>query len=147
MCIRDREYRIRIFQFFFCIDLLVVWIYANPRRSLCKACVFSGAPLHGSSCVCLLYTSWTFIKRHRDCRSKIRLNLHTFLRSHKNFMSVNVRTEIYAFFLDFSKTGQGKHLKSARIRKNRSVPDHKFVKSAKLFYNFISGAHMKMRCV
>ena len=62
-------------------------------------------------------------------------------------MSVNVRAEIYALLFDFSKSGQGKYLESTGICKYRSVPDHEFVKTAKLLYNFISGAHVKVICV
>ena len=48
----------------------------------------------------------TFIKRHRDGRCKIGLDLHTFFRSHKNLASVHMRIEINALFFDLSQTSQ-----------------------------------------
>ena len=36
------------------------------------------------------YTRRTFIKSHSNRRAKIRLNLHTLFRSHKNFGTIHV---------------------------------------------------------
>ena len=57
----------------------------------------------------------TLIERHGNGRRQIGLDLHTFLRSHKDLVSVNMGTEGYALFLDLAKTGKGKYLKAAGI--------------------------------
>ena len=59
-------------------------------------------------------------------------------------MPVYMRVKINAFFFNLAQLGQGKHLKSAGIRENRSVPAHEFVKSAKFFDQLIPCAHMEM---
>ena len=90
------------------------------------------------------YTGRTFIKCHRDRRRQIRLNLHTLFRSHKNLSSVNMGIEVYTLFLNLSESGKRKHLESTGISKDRLVPGHKFVQSAKLFHYLISRTHMQM---
>ena len=90
------------------------------------------------------HTAWTFVKCHGNGRAQIRLDLHTLLWSHKNLMTVNMGLEINALFLDLTKSCQGKHLKAAGISENRSVPDHKFVKSAKFLDQLVSCSYMEM---
>ena len=89
-------------------------------------------------------TRRTFIKCHCYCRRKIRLNLHTFLRSHKNLVPVYMGVEINSFFFDSSESCQRKNLKPAGICKDWLIPGHKFMKTAQLFHNFISRTHMEM---
>ena len=49
-----------------------------------------------------------------------------------------------ALLLDLAELGKGKHLETTGICQDRFVPYHKLVKPAKLFYHFITRAHMKM---
>ena len=86
----------------------------------------------------------TFIKCHGNGRCQIGLDPHTFLRSHKNLMSVDMGTEGNAFFPDLPHACQGKHLKSAGICQNRFVPGHELVQSSHLLYNLISRSDMEM---
>ena len=55
-----------------------------------------------------------------------------------------MRVEIDALLLDLAEPSQGEHLKSAGIRKNRTIPVHEFVEASHLFYNFITRTHMEM---
>ena len=55
-----------------------------------------------------------------------------------------MRVEIDTLLLDFPKACQRKHLESAGIGQDRFVPDHEFVESAHLLYDFISRAHMEV---
>ena len=55
----------------------------------------------------------TFIKRHRNRGAKVGLNLHTFLRPHKNLSAINMRAEINALLLDFAQKSKGEYLKAA----------------------------------
>ena len=48
----------------------------------------------------------TLVECHCDSRRKIGLDLHTFLRSHKNTSAVNMRSKVYALFLDTAKLGK-----------------------------------------
>ena len=43
-----------------------------------------------------------------------------------------------------AELSKGKNLKSAAVRKNCSVPIHKFVQAARLFDNFMSGSEIKV---
>ena len=61
----------------------------------CHLCLASGKPARGTIdrvghilTVCL--TAWALIKCHGDGRSQIGLDLHTFFRSHKDLMPVNM---------------------------------------------------------
>lgn len=52
--------------------------------------------------------------------------------------------KINTLFFDFTEPRQGKHLKSAGVRKNRLVPGHKLVQTSQFLYDFIPGTHMQM---
>ena len=52
--------------------------------------------------------------------------------------------EKYALFLDLPESRKGKHLKSAGIRKNRTIPCHKLMQTSDFLDQFIAGAHMQM---
>ena len=52
--------------------------------------------------------------------------------------------EIYAILLNFPESCQGKHLKSAGICQNRTIPDHKLMQSAHFFDQLVSWTHMQM---
>ena len=53
-------------------------------------------------------------------------------------MSVNMRTEMYAFLFDGSLPGEGKHLEPAGIGKNRLLTGHKGVQTAHLIDDSVS---------
>lgn len=72
------------------------------------------------------------------------MNLHTFLRPHKNLSSIYMGLKIHSLFFDFSKPCQGKHLESSRIRENRPVPVHKLMEASHLFHHLISRSHVKV---
>ena len=98
-------------------------------------------PLH---IIPLRHTARALIKGHGNGRCQIGLDLHTLFRSHKDLVAINMRVKIHTLFLDLTQLCQGKHLKSAGIGKNRSVPVHKFMKTSKLFYHLVTRTHMKM---
>ena len=74
----------------------------------------------------------TLVKRHRDGGSKVGLNLHAFLGSHKNTGTVEVRAELYALLGNLAQLGKGENLKSAAVGKNGAFPVHKLAKSSHL---------------
>ena len=92
--------------------------------------------------VCL--AGGAFVKSHGNSRTQIGLDLHTFLRSHKDFSSVYMGMEINTFLLDLAQLCQGKHLESAGISKDGTVPVHKLVQSPQLLHYLISRSHMEM---
>ena len=55
-----------------------------------------------------------------------------------------MRVEIDALLLDLAEPSQGEHLKSAGIRKNRTIPRHKLVQSSHFLDQLVSGAQMQM---
>ncbi len=55
-----------------------------------------------------------------------------------------MRVKIYPFILYFIQFGKRKNLKPAAVRKDRPVPVHKLVKSARLFYELIAGTKIQM---
>ena len=52
--------------------------------------------------------------------------------------------EFYAFFGHFSACSQRKHLITAAVGKNRSVPVHKLMQSASFLHNLHSWAQIQM---
>ena len=92
-------------------------------------------------------TGRTLVKCHRNGGGQIGLDLHTLLRSHKNLSSIDMRVKVYSLFFYSSEPCQRKHLKSTGISKNRLVPHHKLMKTAKFLYDLISRSYMKMICV
>ena len=87
------------------------------------------------------------VKSHCDSRSKVRLNLHTFLRSHKNLSAVNVGVEENALFLYPAQFGEAENLKSAAVCEYRLVPVHELMQTAQLVDDFVAGANVQMICV
>ena len=49
-----------------------------------------------------------------------------------------------ALLLDLPQRGQRKHLKSAGIREDRAIPVHKFVQTAKLSDQLVTGTDMEV---
>ena len=74
------------------------------------------------------------VKSHADIGAQIGLNLHALLRAHENLVPVNVGGKVDALLLDFSQTGQRKHLKAAGIREDRLAPGHEFVQAAHIVH-------------
>ena len=72
------------------------------------------------------------------------LDLHAFLWSHKNFMTVYVGGKGYPLFPDVAQLGQRKNLKPTAVRQNGAIPPGKAVKPSQLLDDFISGTKMKM---
>ena len=93
------------------------------------------------------HTGRTLIKCHGDRGRQIRLDLHALFRSHENLSAVYMGIEIYAFFFDLAEFCKGKDLESAGVCQNRTLPIHKFVKSAKLLHYFVTWTHMQMICI
>ena len=52
--------------------------------------------------------------------------------------------EINSLLLDLAQPGKGKYLKSAGVRKNRTVPGHEFVKSANFADQLVSCADVQV---
>ena len=84
------------------------------------------------------------VKGHGNGGSQIRLNLHALLRPHEYLSAVNVGVKVHSLLLNLSKSRQGKHLKAAGVRQDRSVPVHELVQAAKLLNQLVPGPHMKM---
>ena len=51
---------------------------------------------------------------------------------------------MYAFFFDLAEFCKGKHLESAGVRQDRTLPVHKLVKSSKLLHNLVTRTYMEM---
>ena len=88
-----------------------------------------------------------FIKRHCDRGSDVRLNLHTFFGTHKNASAIYVRSELYAFFRNFTELRKRENLETAAIRQNGSVPIKEFVDTAHIVNNVIARTNVEMICV
>ena len=86
----------------------------------------------------------TFVERHCDRRREVRLYAHTLLRPHKNPPPVDVRREAHALLGDFAQLGERKHLKTAAVGQNRSVPVHKFVQPAHIAHHLVAGTQVQM---
>ena len=86
----------------------------------------------------------TFVEGHADIRAEIRLNLHTFLRPHKDLMPVDVRGEIDALLLDLPQAGERKDLEAAGIGQNRFIPCHELVQAAHIVDKAITWTQMQM---
>ena len=50
--------------------------------------------------------------------------------------------EVYTLFLNLSESGQRKHLKSAAVCENRTMPVHELMQSAHLVHNLVSRAQV-----
>ena len=74
----------------------------------------------------------------------MRLNLHALFRPHEDSVAVDMGLEGDALLFDLPESGQGKYLKTAGIRKNRSVPVCEAVKSAQLMDERISRPHVQV---
>ena len=85
-----------------------------------------------------------FVKRHRNGRRDVGLDLHAFLRSHKNTSAVYVRCELYAFLTDLAELREGEYLKAAAIRQNGSVPIEKLVDAAHIADNVVTRTNVEM---
>ena len=84
------------------------------------------------------------VKGHADVRAEIRLDLHAFLRAHKDFPSVQVGGKIDALLPDFPQTGQREDLKAAGIGQNRPVPGHELMQPSKIVNNLVTGPQMQV---
>ena len=73
-----------------------------------------------------------FVESHHDLGAKRGLNLHRDFGRKKLLAAVEMRAKFDAFFGQFSKIGQRKHLKSARIGQKRAVPGRKFMQPAEI---------------
>ena len=60
------------------------------------------------------------------------------------FRPVYMRTELYAFFCQFSNTGKRKDLKPSAIGQYRALPTVEFMQSAGAFEYVKTGAEVKM---
>ena len=76
--------------------------------------------------------------------AQIGLDLHALLGTHENTVTIEVRGEGHSLLIDFTETGQRKHLKSAAVGKDRPIPVHKLMKTAHFTHHIITGAKMKM---
>ena len=85
-----------------------------------------------------------FVKGHRNGRTQVRLNPHTFLRPHKNLSAVNMGGKINALLLDISEFCQRKHLKAAAVGQDRTIPVHKPMQAAHIAHHLVTGAQMQM---
>ena len=68
--------------------------------------------------------------------------LHRLFRSHKNLMAVNMRGEINTLLLDLSQRSQRKHLESAGVRQNRTIPIHELMQTTQLADNLVTRTQM-----
>ena len=105
-----------------------------PQGALtgCLGILISGRILHA------------FIESHSNIAAKVGLDLHALLGPHKNTVSIKVRSKRHALFIDLTKAGQGKHLKSAAVGKNRAIPVHKLMEAAHLTHHIVTGTEMEM---
>ena len=87
----------------------------------------------------------TLIKSHSDGGSQVRLNLHRLFRSHEDLSAVDMGAKLYALFPNLpAGLCQTVDLESAGIRKNRFIPIHETVQTAKFFDDLVPSTNMKM---
>jgi hypothetical protein len=55
-------------------------------------------------------------------------------------VTIQVRTEEYAFFGDFSKSVEAENLEAARIGKDRPRPGHELMESTERPHGFVAGS-------
>ena len=82
------------------------------------------------------------VKLHNYIRAEVFLDRHNLFRRKQMRGAVYMRIEIYPFVADFIQLCQRKYLKAAAVRQNRSVPIHKFVQTARLFYKLVIRAQI-----
>ena len=117
----------------------------EPLYLLLTAPKPSGGPGHGLFDIRPVRQSRrALVKGHGYGGAQIGLDLHAFLRSHKDLVSVDMGAEVDAFLLDLPEGGQGKYLKSAGVRQHRSVPVHEPAQAPELPDQLISGTDMKV---
>ena len=84
------------------------------------------------------------VKGHGDVTAQIGLDLHGFLRAHKDPVPVDMAGEGDALLLDLPQRGQRKHLKATGVRQNRPIPIHKFMEAAHLPHHLVTGTEMQV---
>ena len=84
------------------------------------------------------------IEGHSNIAAQIRLDLHALLGAHKNTVTIKVRGESHALFIDLTKAGQGKHLKSTAVGKDRAIPVHELMETTHLTHHIVTGTEMEM---
>ena len=84
------------------------------------------------------------VKGHGDVAAQIGLDLHGLFRTHKYLMSINVRGEIDTLFLDLSQGCQRKHLESAGVRQNGTIPIHKLMQAAEIVYELVARTNVQV---
>ena len=80
----------------------------------------------------------TFIKRHCNGGSKMRLNLHAFFRPHKDTPSINMRLKVNALFLNLSQFCKRKYLEPTAVRQNWLLPIHKAMQTTHFLNHLIA---------
>ena len=70
------------------------------------------------------------VKSHHNVGSDDTLRIHIVLRSEDMLRSVYVRTEYASVFSKFSDRAEGKHLESAAVGQDRTVPRLELMKSS-----------------
>ena len=117
----------------------------EPRHFIPAAHKPSGRPFDGRPHVVPVRRRVrAFVKCHGDRGSKIGLDLHALLRSHKYLPPVHMGMEVNPFFLDFTQLCKGEDLKSAGIRQDRPVPVHELPDASQFFYEPVPRPHMQV---
>ena len=76
-----------------------------------------------------------FVELHGDVAVERGLNLHAHFGRHEQFVAVDRRCKVHAFFGDLAHRTQTPHLKTAAVSKNRFMPLLKAVQPAKALHH------------
>lgn len=72
------------------------------------------------------------------------LDLHAFLRPHKQDPSVHMAVEGDPFFLDLPQGSQAEHLESPAVGEDGPLPPHKLVQAAPAVNQLVSGTDVEV---
>ncbi len=104
--------------------------------------------LHGVTGFFLSGRVWgALVKYHDNIGAQVFLHLHGYFRCKNHGAAVHRRLEFHPFFTDFAHLAQGKHLKTAGIGENRTLPLHKVVQVAMLLDDLGTRAQHKVEGV
>ena len=76
-----------------------------------------------------------FVELHGDVAVERGLNLHTHFGRHKQFVTVDGRGKVHAFFRDFAHCAQTPHLKTTAVSQDGFVPLLEAVQAAKALHH------------
>ena len=72
------------------------------------------------------------------------LDAHALLGTHKNASAVHMGLEVYAFLPNAAQFGKGKHLESAAVGEDGTIPVEELMQTAQLVNHAVAGTDVQM---